>query len=529
MMGLFGPRFANQPVKSDGGKRMDERSGLTESLWMQTVEAAPYSRLERNAHADVCVVGGGIAGLTVAYELVRAGKQVIVLEAGEIGSGETGRTTAHLSNALDDRYFEIENLHGERGAQLAAESHSKAIDEIEAIVGLEGIQCDFERLDGYLFVPPGEDQGVLDREFDAARRAGLREVELVSRAPLSLFDTGRCLRFPNQAQFHPLRYLQGLARAIHRLGGHIHTDTLASTIEGGSGARVETRGGLVITAASLVVATNTPVNDRVTMHTKQAAYRTYAVGARVPKGSITKALYWDTPDPYHYVRVQSESATHDILIVGGEDHKTGQSGDTDERFDRLTGWARERFPMMEDVPYWWSGQVMEPVDRLAFIGRNPGDAPNVYIVTGDSGNGMTHGTIAGLLLKDLILGNENPWASLYDPSRITLRAAGRFISETANAVAQYGDLITPGDIEDASEVPPETGAILRRNLKKIAVYRDKEGRVHELSAICPHLGCVVHWNAAEKSWDCPCHGSRFTPRGEVVNGPAISRLPPVEH
>jgi glycine/D-amino acid oxidase-like deaminating enzyme/nitrite reductase/ring-hydroxylating ferredoxin subunit len=491
---------------------------------MRMAELPYLAPLDRNAQADVCVVGAGMAGLSAAYELSLAGLSVIVLEDGEIGSGETGRTTAHLTHALDDRYFEIEELHGGRAAQLAAGSHTRAIAGIEAIVNREKIDCGFERLDGYLFVLQGGDPRILGRELAAARRAGLPGLELLPRAPLAPFDTGPCLRFPSQGQFHPLRYLAGLARAIQRLGGIIHPNTHARKIEGGPPARVDTGAGWVVSAKSAIVATNTPVNDRVTMHTKQAAYRTYVVGAHVPKGSVARALYWDTADPYHYIRVQAESETHDILIVGGEDHKTGQADDTEERFGRLADWALERFPAIQYVPYRWSGQVMEPVDGLAYIGRNPGDEPNVYIVTGDSGSGMTYGAIAGMLLTDLILGKENPWASLYDPARITLKAGLQFAADAANVLSQYTDLFTAGEIESPREVLPGTGAILRRGLTKVAVYCDGQGGRHEFSALCPHLGCVVGWNQAEQTWDCPCHGSRFTPLGQVVNGPATSGL-----
>ena len=472
----------------------------------------------------MCVIGGGIAGLSVAYQLGRAGRSVIVLEAHEIGSGETGRTTAHLVDALDDRYFEIARLHGEQGARLAASSHTAAIGEIESTVRRERIDCEFERLPGYLFTPSGDDPGILTRELEAAHRAGLVEVQLIPRAPLVGFETGPCLRFPNQGQFHPLKYLSGLAGAVLKMGGSIHTNTHAGKIQGGAQAHVETSEGFVVTAGSVVVATNTPVNDWVTMHTKQAAYRTYVVGAHVPKGSVTRGLYWDTVDPFHYVRVQVESEAHDVLLVGGEDHQTGQAGDTEERFGRLADWALERFPMIQYVPYRWSGQVMEPIDGLAFIGRNPGDQANVFIATGDSGTGMTYGTIAGRLLTDLILGKANPWVDLYDPARIGLRSAGKFLAQTTNTVAQYADLITPGEIDSPEDVRPDAGAILRRGLHKVAVYRDMEGGLHEFVAVCPHLGCIVNWNPAEKSWDCPCHGSRFNALGEVVNGPAVSGL-----
>jgi Rieske Fe-S protein len=284
----------------------------------------------------------------------------------------------------------------------------------------------------------------------------------------------------------------------------------------------------VITADAIVVATNTPVNERLVIHTKQAPYRTYVIGVQVPHGSVPKGLYWDTADPYHYIRLMS--MTHqgeEILMVGGEDHKTGQADDTEERFTRLETWTHDRFPMSANVAFHWSGQVMESVDGLAFIGRDPTGQQNVYIVTGDSGNGMTHGTIAGRLITDLILGRDNPWATLYDPARINLHAAKEFTRDGINVAAQYAEWVTGGEVDSPEEIAPGSGAILRRGLTKVAVYRDQSGGIHEYNAACPHLGCVITWNATEHTWDCPCHGSRYDAYGRVVNGPANRNLEPV--
>jgi Rieske Fe-S protein len=265
------------------------------------------------------------------------------------------------------------------------------------------------------------------------------------------------------------------------------------------------------------------------MHTKQAPYISYAIGIKVPAGSVTSALYWDTLDPYHYVRLQHGSDSgEDVLIVGGEDHKTGQADDAAERFAKLELWARFRWPQCGDVAYRWSGQVMETIDGLAFIGRNPGDDEHVYIATGDSGMGITHGTIAGILLTDLIVGRENPWAELYDPGRKRVKALGEFAKENLNVAAQYLDWVTGGDVSSADQVAPGGGAVIRRGLHKVAVYRDPAGRLHEHSATCPHLGCVVHWNGGEKTWDCPCHGSRFDALGRVIVGPANADLGPAD-
>ena len=495
----------------------------TESVWMETAQVTRRQSLAKDVQADACVIGAGIAGLSTAYLLACEGKRVVVLDDGPVASGQTQRTSAHLSNAIDDRFTEIEKIHGVEGSRLAAESHTAAIDRIESISREEGIHCDFRRVDGYLFRAPGQPAALLAEEREAAHRAGLKDVDYVARAPLSSFDTGRCLRFPRQAQFHPLKYIAGLAEAFRKKGGAIYTNTHASKIEGG---KVETKAGPVVTAGAVVVATNTPINDLVAIHTKQAPYHTYVIGARVPKDSVEQALYWDTLDAYHYIRLQPMKHD-DILIVGGEDHKAGQASDQLERWDRLEEWAKERFPMMEPVEYRWSGMVMETIDGLAFIGRNPMDEDNVYIATGDSGMGLTHGTIAGILLTDLILERENPWKEIYDPSRKPVwgMAWKEFLVENANVAKEYAkDWLGGGDVSSVEEIPRGEGAVMRRGLSKVAVYVDGRGAAHERSAVCPHLGCIVHWNGAEKTWDCPCHGSRFDPKGQVIAGPANSPL-----
>jgi glycine/D-amino acid oxidase-like deaminating enzyme/nitrite reductase/ring-hydroxylating ferredoxin subunit len=501
---------------------MHSDDGRTHSLWTLPAgildDEAP---LGDNEQCNLIVVGAGIAGLTTAYLAAMEGKSVIVLDDGPVGGGETGRTTAHLSNALDDRYSELARLHGDEGARLAAESHTKAIDKIEQIVRDEGIACEFERVDGYLFLTPGADPELLKEEMRAAHDAGLGDVEWVERAPVPGIDTGRCLKFPGQAQFHPLKYLAGLARAVQREGGEIQAGGYhVEKVVGGDPAWVVVQGGAIVRGSSIVVATGTPFIDLFQIHTKQASYRTYVIGALIPKGSVTRALFWDTGDPYNYVRVQSLSAQHDVLIVGGEDHKTGQAQDTDARFERLEDWARERFPMIERVEYRWSGQVEEPFDGLAFIGHNPHDAPNVYIATGDSGHGMTHGTIAGMLITDLIQKRDNAWATLYDPKRKTLRALGQFAKENLNVAKQYLQRVLPGEVKTADEIPAGHGGVMRRGMQLTAVYRDDAGQTHERSAVCPHLGCVVGWNLTEQTWDCPCHGSRFDAMGKVIYGPA---------
>jgi glycine/D-amino acid oxidase-like deaminating enzyme/nitrite reductase/ring-hydroxylating ferredoxin subunit len=499
----------------------------TDSVWAATHEMPPAKKLSQDVEADVCIVGAGIAGLSTGYMLMKAGKSVVILDDGPLASGMTQVTTAHLSNVIDDRFYAIEGRRGEEGSFLAAESHTAAIDRIEANVNELKIDCDFTRLDGYLFLAPGDERALLEKELSASRRAGLM-AELVSRCPLE-YNTGPAIRYPNQGRFHPLKYLSAVAAAIKEGGGHIYSNSHADKIEGGKEANVQV-GEHAVRAKAIVVATNSPINNRLAIHTKQAPHMTYVIGARVPAGSVTDALYWDTLDPhYHYVRLQpmrgddADSNGHekyDLLIVGGEDHKSGQADDTELRHSRLESWARARFKMIEDIEFTWGGQWMKTIDGMAFIGHNPLDAENVYIVTGDSGMGMTHGTIAGMLLTDLILGKQNPWATLYDPSRKPISAAGTFTKEAANMAAQYVDWLTGSEVESIHDIPHDCGAVLRRGLSKVAVYRDEKGTAHEMSAVCPHLGCIVHWNGAEKSWDCPCHGSRFDKLGKVINGPS---------
>src|SRR5688572_18102596 len=315
---------------------MKTDNGESVSVWMATPDTRVDGPLTTNLDVDVCVVGAGLAGITTAYLLSLEKQRVAVLDDGPIAGGETCRTTAHLVSAPDAWFTEVERLHGKAGARVAAASHRAAIDRIEEIVGREKISCDFRRLDGYLYAEPGDSTEALERELLAAREAGLLDVELTAGVPVDSFETGAALRFPRQGQFHVVEYVRGLARAIEENGGRICRQTHAVEIEGltDTSARVRTESGATVEARAVVVATNSPVNDRLVIHTKQAAYRTYVVGARVRRGAVPRLLLWDTADPYHYVRLQPIDRMHDLLIVGGEDHKTGQAEDIGNRYRR---------------------------------------------------------------------------------------------------------------------------------------------------------------------------------------------------
>ena len=512
----------------------DTTSGQHYPVWIDAVKPLKYETLNKDVDTQVLIVGGGISGLTTAYCLAREGKKVVLLEDGFLGSGETGRTTAHLTCALDDRYYELEKIFGEDGARLAAQSHSAAIDWIEKTVAELNIDCNFKRLDGFLFLHSSDKKENLEKEFDATKKVGLN-TEWLPRVPGIKSETNPCIRFPDQAQFHVMKYLKGLADAITALGVKIYTQSRARHIDE-KGAACN---GYKITAEDIVVATNSPVNDFATMHMKQMPFRTYVIGATIRRGLVTPSLWWDTGNmdskwytaPYHYVRTVEYNNEFDLLLAGGEDHKTGQADDEkipeEERYKNLISWTRKRFPDIADIVYQWSGQVLEPLDYLAFIGKNPGN-DNVYIITGESGNGMTHGTLGGLIISDLILKKENPWEKIYSPKRLPLKLPGKFLKELTATAVQYADYLTGADIKETEELGADEGAVLKKGFKYVAVYKDGQNMLYTFSAVCPHMGCVLQWNAYEKTFDCPCHGSRFTKMGTVINGPATANLQKIE-
>lgn len=495
----------------------------THSVWQENA-VYPLPSLHEDLKTDVCVIGAGISGLTTAYLLLKEGRQVVVLEKDSFAANETGYSSAHLSNALDDGYVEIERLHGKKGSQLAYQSHTAAINQISKIIKDENISCDFLRLDGFLFCGPNENFSDLEKELFAAVRAGFTDVQLERNGVMNL---GPCIRFRNQAQFNPVKYLRGLAEAVERLGGKIFTQALVSQVKGGSHAKVVTQNGYVVNCQEIVVATNVPVNDILAIHTKESAYRSYVIGLKIKRNRFPLGLYWDTAEPYHYVRLQQDlDVDYDILLVGGEDHKTGQQNNPEDCFLKLNQWVKAQFQIDSEIDYRWSGQIIEPVDGLAYIGVNPGLDSNVFIAAGDSGHGITHGTIAGILLTDLICGHENPWAQLYSPNRISFKGLNNYVSENLNTFWQYKDWISSSDTKSADHLQRGQGAIVRDGISATAQYRDNDGKLHAFSATCPHLGGVVRWNEVEKTWDCPCHGSRFSCVGEVINGPACQNLSP---
>jgi glycine/D-amino acid oxidase-like deaminating enzyme/nitrite reductase/ring-hydroxylating ferredoxin subunit len=497
----------------------DER---TRSIWIKTAPLLEAPPLAGDAVADVAVVGGGIAGVTAAYELMRAGRKVILVDRGAFGGGMTGRTTAHLASALDDYYHELIRIKDRDQAAAYYRGQAAAIDRIEAIARDEQIDCGFRRLPGYLFLAEGDTPDTLDRELAACTEIGFPGVARVDRAPVPGLPASPALRFPGQGRIHATAFLNGVIRALQRGGAVVHGDTAIQDVrEEAGGVVVEAEGGR-IRAGAAVIATNGPIVDKLTLHARMAPYRTYAVALEVPPGSVEDALVWDTGDPYHYVRLE-ETDGRLTLIVGGEDHKTGEADDGDRRLDALVEWTRRAYPMAGAEIARWSGQVMETADFLPFTGRYPGSTA-IYVHTGDSGQGITNGVMGAMVIRDLLLGRANDVATVIDPARSTVRRLGEIVSENLTVAKNFAERVTGGDVASDREIPAGQGALVRHGLSKVAVYRDEAGVLHRLSATCTHAGCLVHWNGLEGCWDCPCHGSQFAPDGAVLHGPATAPL-----
>ena len=497
---------------------------MSESVWLGTTPQKNFPSLEGDIEVDAAVVGGGITGIVAAYFLAKEGRRVAVIDLREPGYGETGHTTAHLTEQVDARFAAIRKRQGDDAARLVARAGRVAIETIASIAASENIECAFEEATAFLYSDDEKDVDELRSEAEAAAAAGIAAT-FTSDVPLP-YEVAGAIRFERQAQFHPLRFLHGVSAAIVRHGGSIYGSTRALAVDDGSPAIIRTERG-TIRAREVLVTANVPVNQRGILQTKLPAYRTYAIAAPLQR-SIEPALFWDNEDPYHYIRTHREG-TETFLIVGGEDHKTGEETETDRRFDALEAWTRARFEV-GPIRYRWSGQIIEPPDGLPYIGRN-GFTEHIWVATGYSGQGMTFGAFAGTMLADLVRGVASEWKDLFDPLRLpSLETLGTYVAENLDFPRHLiPDRLMSRDVEAGGldEVADGEGKIVEIGGRKIAASR-VSGELHLLSTICPHLGCDVRWNVAERSWDCPCHGSRFAPDGRVLNGPASKELKRVE-
>jgi glycine/D-amino acid oxidase-like deaminating enzyme/nitrite reductase/ring-hydroxylating ferredoxin subunit len=493
----------------------------TNSVWSETPPAPRHRPLDGNVSVDVAIVGGGITGITAARLLEREGRRVAVLESRRLGKGESSKTTAHVTEVLDVRYHRLVSRFGKQGARLAALAQRAAIDRIAAFVAEDGIACDLQRVPGFLYAETPDDVDDLREEARVARRLGVH-AQLVSEVPLP-FPVAGAVRFDDQAQLQPRAYLLGLAAGLQDAGRSVFEETHVLDVEEGSPCRVLTENGVVY-AHDVIVAAHVPVSNRFLVHAKLAAYRTYVLGVAMPLEDPI-GLYWDTADPYHFVRSHTvDGVTY--LLVGGEDHKVGDADDTAPPFRRLEAYVRQRFGRSAaPTDFRWSGQIVVSADGLPYIGRNALSS-RVFVASGYGGNGVTQGTLAGMMLADEVRGVPNPYADLFAATRFKPLASARAVlSENVDFPRHLlADRLPQSGPSALASLGPGEGRVITMRGERLAVYRNGNGELSALSPVCTHLGCLVHWNTTELSWDCPCHGSRFDPHGRILNGPAVAPL-----
>ncbi len=488
------------------------------SLWLETTAETEYGPLDGSLEVDVAVVGAGIAGITAAFLLKRAGRTVALVDAKRILHGATGYTTAKVTSGHGLVYTSVRKKFGEDGARLYADANQAGLERIVQLVEELAIDCELERRANYVYADSPQQRQAVEQEVEAARAAGL-PVSLVEEVPLP-YPIDCAVRLEGQAQFHPRKYLLPLARAVDGDGSRVVELTRVTKVRDG---RVSTDRG-ELRARDVVLATHLPILDRGLFFAKAHPERSYAVAARVDASQDPQGMYISIGQTTRSVRTARDE--HGLLLlIGGEGHKPGADPDTEARYRTLEDWTRLHWDAT-DFPYRWSTQDYVPVDDVPYVGRLTRRADHVYVATGFKKWGMTNGTVAALILTDLILGRDNPWAALYDAKRLKpVASAPMFVKENASVARHFvGDRLSRGDDASPDDLRPREGRMLRVDGRKTAAYRDDTGLVHLLSPACTHLGCHVSWNRAEASWDCPCHGSRFAGDGRVIQGPAAKDL-----
>ncbi|UPL03143.1 hypothetical protein LCI18_014077 [Fusarium solani-melongenae] len=542
--------YQSTMASSNKSQQFFHTSGATDSVWVHQdpVSNRPsFSKLGSDIETDVCIIGAGIAGISTAYELVNRGREVVLLEARQVLSGETGRTSGHLTNDLDDRYTEIAKKHGESGAKVAAESHAWARERVGEISKALGIECEYRKLPAYEISQYTAEDAKHDdelrelREEEAMQRKLGLEVtfddKLTVRGWNGAIDQRGGLVVHNQATFHPTKYLNDVLKWLQKQPNfRCYDQTRVISVEekgieilgiGNKSVNVQTTDQHTVKCNNAVETTCVPL-QKLSVIAEMEYMRTYCIAIRVPRGSVEDCLLYDQAEEYKYVRLTACDDKDDYLIVGGCDHKVGQE-DTTTQSQQLENWTRDRFTQAGKVDYRWSGQIFEPVDFMAFIGKNQGN-DHIYIVTGDSGDGLTHGVLAGRLIADEIDGVENSWASVYSPKRLVsiTKSLPSMVAHDLQINTQYKRFLQ-SDISDIEDLGLGMGGVLNQTgSKPMAIYKDEEGDVKKFSALCPHMKGVVCWNTTEKSFDCPVHGSRFSREGICVMGPSKGNLQPID-
>ena len=493
----------------------------TDPLWLATAEPTAHPRLDDDLEVDVAVIGGGIAGVTTALLLKRDGARVAVLERGEVSGGATGYTTAKVSALQQTRYTQIRRVHGARGAAAYAAASVDALERIAALVAEERLDCAWERLPAFTYAATDEQVAAVEREADAAREAGL-DVELTDDVPLP-FAVPAAVRLDGQAQFQPARYVRGLAARVAGDGSHVFEHTVVTGVSEGTPCTVRTDGGATVTARDVVVCTNYPLLDRGLFFARMEATRSYCVAARVHAGVAPRGMLISAGEPTRSLRPYSDGGDM-WLIVGGEGHMTGARDATPERYERLEAFAREHFEVL-DVPFRWSTQDGMPTDKLPYAGPYTPASRHLFVNCGGQKWGMTNATIGAVVLADRLAGRDNACAGVVDPNRVSVRSAPEVAKAQAWVGAHFvGDRLLPAQASSSDDVPAGEARVVRSGVGKVGVFRDDGGALHAVSLRCTHLGCLVTFNSAERSWDCPCHGSRFDVDGAVLAGPASKPL-----
>lgn len=498
---------------------------LDESYWIATTPGTSYPPLTEDTDTDVTVIGGGIAGLSTAWELAGTGRRVTLLEADRIAAGVTGYTTAKLSALHTLVYDRLRRTRGPEGARHYARSQQGAVERVVETAGRLGIGCDLERGPAFTYVRDPEGAGQLRAEAEAAREAGLA-ASFVTETGLP-FPVAGAVRVEDQAQFHPRKYLLALAEDFRSRGGVIHERTRATGLHEGSPCRVTAESGATVTSRDVVVATHYPVFDRALLFTRLSPRREVVVAAPVDAGRDPGGMFITQEEGKRSVRTAPYGDGRRLLIVTGETFTPG-TADAGEKFARLTDWTHRHFPGTE-VAYRWAAQDNDATDTVPLIGPFHPAARHTYVATGFGGWGLSGGVLAGSLLTGLIAGDPPPWAGLYDPRRLwsAVREAPAFLKHQAEVGRHFvGDRLRTTHVGSVADIAPGTGAVVRVNGRHRAVHRDEDGTTRAVSARCTHLGCLVAFNATEKAWECPCHGSRFAPDGSVLQGPATEALAP---
>ena len=493
------------------------------SLWIDSTPETGYPQLSGDVEVDVAVIGGGIVGLTAALMLKREGKRVALLESKRIAHGVSGYTSAKLTAGHGLMYRDLVKNFGLEGAVVYASSNQAAVDRLDAIARTEGIECRIVRTSNYVYTERDEEVEQLKEEDEAARAAGL-PTSFVTDTDLPWAVKG-AVRLDDQIKFHPREYLLGLADRIDGGGSLLFENSAALDLEEGEPCVVRTDGGRLL-AKDVVVATHMPIFDRGLFFTKVHPSRSYVIAFPAPSSAV-EGMYITAGEPMRSVR-SAETDTGSYMLVGGEHHRPGEEPDTYKPYALLEEFARERFGATE-ITHRWSTQDNFSIDGVPYVGRLTRSSDHAYVATGFGGWGLSNGTLAAMLLTDEILGRPNEWAWLYDAKRLKPQVSAKsFVEENLKAGKHFvGDRLSPpgGDEED---LQPGEGTVVREGVQHVALYKDEAGALHRLSAVCTHLGCIVGWNPAEKSWDCPCHGSRFATDGEVIQGPAVDPLGPAD-